>query len=202
MSAIARAIQDIQRGALVFVTDDSNRENEGDLIMAADRVTPTALNFMITYGRGLVCVAITGSRARALRLSPMVKKNTAQFQTRFTVSVDAVRGTGSGISVFDRAATIRAIVNPATAPKDLRRPGHIFPLVADRRGVLGRAGHTEAAVDLAWLAGLTPAGVLCEILNTRGAAANRSELKALARRHRLTQLTIAELAAYRRRHEV
>ncbi len=198
---IEKAIEEIRAGRIVIVVDDEDRENEGDLIMAAERVTPQSVNFFARYGRGLICVPMMEDRLRALELPPMVGRNTAKMGTPFTVSVDAVEGTTTGISAFDRAETIKVLLDPRTRPEDLARPGHIFPLAAARGGVLRRAGHTEAAVDLAILAGLYPAGVLCEILNEDGSMARLPQLTEMAARHGLTLISIASLIEYRRRTE-
>src|SRR5215203_1893941 len=162
---IDEVLKDIRAGRLVIVTDDADRENEGDLVMAAEKVTPEAVNFMATHGRGLICVPITEERAEQLGLQRMVMQNRESYRTDFTVSVDATDGITTGISAHDRARTIQLLVDPQAAPRDLVQPGHVFPLRAKPGGVLRRAGHTEAGVDLARLAGLQPAGVLCEILN-------------------------------------
>ncbi len=199
--AVGEAIAQIRAGRMVVVVDDRDRENEGDLIMAAEKATPDAANFMVAHGRGLVCVAMTGERLDTLQLPSMAAENTARFKTAFTVSVDARDGTTTGISAHDRAATIRALADPTTTADDFLRPGHVFPLRAAEGGVLRRPGHTEAAVDLAQLAGLQPAGMLCEILDRRGAAARVPYLKNFARRHRLAQITVADLIAYRLQHD-
>ena len=182
---------------MVVIVDDEDRENEGDLIMAAELVKPSDINFMVTHGRGLVCLPLTRSRAADLGLAPMVQANTAQFQTNFTVSIEAAEGVTTGISAHDRAHTIRTAVKPNAKPSDLHQPGHIFPLIAQPGGVLTRAGHTEAGVDLAMLAGLEPAGVLVEILNPDGSMARRPELEVFAREHGLKMGSIADLIAYR-----
>lgn len=199
MSLVQKALTDISSGKLVIVVDDHTRENEGDLIMAAERVTPQAINFMITQGRGLVCVPMSEARAQTLKLRRMVAHNTAEFKTNFTISVDAKRGTTTGISAHDRAVTIAALANSQTKPIDLARPGHVFPLIANHRGVIGRKGHTEAAVDLCTLAGLKPVGVLCEILGPTGRAATGRELKALAKKYKLAVISIQDIIEYRRR---
>lgn len=199
-NTIEEAIEDIRQGKMVIVVDDEDRENEGDLVMAAEKVTPEAITFMATYGRGLICVPMTGERLDQLELPAMVAQNTDSHETAFTVSVDAVTTT-TGISAHERAETIKALINPATQPKDLRRPGHVFPLRAKEGGVLRRAGHTEAAVDLARLAGLYPAGVICEIMNDDGTMARVPQLMEFARRHGLKIITIADLIQYRRRTE-
>src|SRR5437868_12195175 len=200
---ITQAIADIRAGKLVIVADDETRENEGDLVGAAERVTPEMINFMATHGRGLVCVTLMPERCQALGLTQMAEHNTEAHETAFTVSIDAATrfGVTTGISAADRAATIRVAIDPATVPSDLRRPGHVFPLRARPGGVLQRVGQTEASVDLARLAGLNPAGVVCEILNADGSMARRSELQEIARQHRLTFVTVAQLVAYRLRTE-
>jgi len=198
---VEEAIRRYARGEILVLVDDENRENEGDLVMAAEHVTPEAVNFMVTYGRGLVCVPVTEERARELLLVPMCAENTAVHGTHFTVSVDARHGISTGISAFDRAQTIRLLIEEDTHPDDLARPGHIFPLIARDGGVLRRAGHTEATVDLARLAGLKPAAVLCEILNDDGTMARLPELEAFAKEHDLVMANIADLIAYRKRTE-
>jgi 3,4-dihydroxy 2-butanone 4-phosphate synthase/GTP cyclohydrolase II len=196
---IAQAIQDIRDGRLVIVADDEQRENEGDLVGAAERITPDMINFMATYGRGLICLTLTPERCQALGLHQMAEVNTEAHETAFTVSVDAAArfGVTTGISAADRAATIRVAIDPATVPADLRRPGHVFPLRARRGGVLQRVGQTEASVDLARLAGLYPAGVICEILNADGSMARRADLERFADEHGLTFVTVAQLVAHR-----
>jgi len=174
---IPEILEDIRQGRMVVIVDGEDRENEGDLIMAAELVKPSDINFMVTHGRGLVCLPLTRTRAADLGLAPMVQANTAQFQTNFTVSIEAAEGVTTGISAHDRAHTIRTAVKPNARPADLHQPGHIFPLIAQPGGVLTRAGHTEAGVDLAMLAGLEPAGVLVEILNPDGSMARRPELE-------------------------
>jgi len=198
---IETGIAAIGRGRIVIVVDDENRENEGDLVMAAQHATPEAVNLLVTHGRGLVCAALDSARLAALDLHPMVANNTAKMQTAFLESVDAIAGTTTGISAADRARTIQALVDPATKPGDLARPGHIFPLAARDGGVLARAGHTEASVDLARLAGLTPAGVVCEVMDDDGAMARLPKLRVLADRLGLPLISIADLIAYRRRNE-
>ncbi|MEX2571386.1 MAG: bifunctional 3,4-dihydroxy-2-butanone-4-phosphate synthase/GTP cyclohydrolase II [Gemmatimonadota bacterium] len=197
------AIEDIRQGRMVIVADDEDRENEGDLVCAASRVTPELINFMATHGRGLICVAMTEERADALNLRPMSDVNTESQGTAFTVSVDAAASFGvtTGISATDRATTIRVCVDPETRPADLRRPGHIFPLRARPGGVLRRVGQTEASVDLARLAGLPPAGVICEILNPDGSMARRAELEVFAEEHDLRFITVADIVAYRLKQE-
>ncbi len=197
------AIEDVRRGRLVIVADDEDRENEGDLVCAADAVTPDLINFMARFGRGLICVALTEERADELDLPPMTDHNTDPQGTAFTVSVDGHRrfGVTTGISAHDRATTIKLLVDPATRPADLRRPGHLFPLRARVGGVLRRVGQTEAAVDLARLAGFRPAGVICEILKEDGTMARRPELEAFAKEHGLHFITVAQLVAYRLQKE-
>jgi 3,4-dihydroxy 2-butanone 4-phosphate synthase / GTP cyclohydrolase II len=203
VGTVEQAIADIRAGKLVIVADDEARENEGDLVCAAEQVTPALINFMATHGRGLICLALTPDRCRALDLPQMVEQNTEAHHTAFTVSVDAMPrfGVTTGISAADRAATIRAAINPATQPSDLRRPGHVFPLMARPGGVLQRVGQTEASVDLARLAGFQPAGVICEILSADGSMARRPELEAFAREHNLTFITVAQIVAHRLQHE-
>ncbi|MEW5826629.1 MAG: bifunctional 3,4-dihydroxy-2-butanone-4-phosphate synthase/GTP cyclohydrolase II [Candidatus Bipolaricaulota bacterium] len=198
---IEEALERTRAGEMLILVDDEHRENEGDLVMAAEYVTPEAINFMVTHGRGLVCAPITEDRARELGLSPMCVDNTALHGTNFTVSVDARDGISTGISSFDRAETVRRLVDPGARPADLARPGHVFPLIARDGGVLRRAGHTEATVDLARLAGLTPAGVLCEILNPDGTMARLAQLESFGREHGLPLVTIADLIAHRKRTE-
>ena len=197
--SVRSAIRDIAAGRLVIVADDEDRENEGDLVCAADRITPDLVNFMTKFGRGLICVSLTPERADALELPLMTDRNTDPQGTAFTVSVDAHRrfGVTTGISAHDRARTVQVLADPDCAPGDLRRPGHIFPLRARNGGVLRRVGQTEAAVDLARLAGLTPAGVICEILNEDGTMARRVELERMAAHHDLRFITVEQLVAYR-----
>ena len=197
------AIEDIRRGRLVIVADDEDRENEGDLVCAADAVTPDLINFMARFGRGLICVALTEERADELDLPPMTDQNTDPQGTAFTVSVDAHRrfGVTTGISAHDRAATVKLLVDPGTRPADLRRPGHVFPLRARAGGVLRRVGQTEAAVDLARLAGFRAAGVICEILKEDGTMARRPELELFAKEHGLRFITVAQLVSYRLQKE-
>ncbi len=198
---IDAAIKDIRKGRFVVLVDDEDRENEGDLVMAAEKVTPDSINFMAMRGRGLICLALTPERVEELQLPPQAAENTAAFGTAFTVSIDARRDITTGISAADRATTIRTAVDPKTKPADLARPGHIFPLKAQRGGVLKRAGQTEGSVDLARLAGLYPAGVLCEIMNDDGTMARVKDLVAFARRHRLKMVTIKDLIQYRMTRE-
>jgi len=199
-NTIEEAIEDIKQGKMIVVIDDEDRENEGDLVMAAEMVTPSAINFMATYGKGLICVPLEAERIDELGLHLMVTNNTDPHGTAFTVSVDA-KNTTTGISAHERAFTIKTIINDDTKPKDLKRPGHVFPLRAKEGGVLRRAGHTEASVDLAKLAGLYPAGVICEIMNDDGSMARVPELIKFCKKHDLKMITIAELIKYRRLHE-
>jgi 3,4-dihydroxy 2-butanone 4-phosphate synthase/GTP cyclohydrolase II len=198
---IPEVIEDIRRGRMVIVTDDEDRENEGDLVMAASKVTPQAVNFMAQFGRGLICVPVTEERAAHLGLQRMVAHNRDLHSTDFTVSVDASHGTTTGISAKDRAATIKVLSNPKASPRDLRQPGHIFPLQASEGGVLRRAGHTEAGVDLARLAGLDASGVICEILNKDGSMARLPDLLKFRKTHGLKICSIKDLIAYRRKSE-
>jgi 3,4-dihydroxy 2-butanone 4-phosphate synthase/GTP cyclohydrolase II len=197
---VEEAIQEIHAGRMVIVVDDEDRENEGDLIIAAEKANPDAINFMATYAKGLICMPLTGERLDELQIQQMVEENTESMKTAFTVSVDAM-ATTTGISAFERAATVAALIDPATRPEDLRRPGHIFPLRAKNGGVLRRAGHTEAAVDMARLAGLYPAGVICEIMNDDGTMARVPELLDFSQKHGLKIITVASLIEYRRRTE-
>ncbi len=203
LGTVAQAIEDVRAGKLVIVADDEDRESEGDLVCAAAHVTPAAINFMATHGRGLICLALTPERCAALGLPQMAEANTESQQTAFTVSIDAAKrfGVTTGISAADRARTIQVAIEPDTGPEDLRRPGHVFPLRARPGGVLQRVGHTEASVDLARLAGLYPAGVICEILADDGAMMRRPELAHFAKHHGLTLVTVAQLVAYRLQHE-
>jgi len=199
-NTIEEALEDIKQGRMVVVVDDEDRENEGDLIMAASKVTPEAVNFMISHARGLVCAPLTSTRVRELDLPPMVTRNTDSYCTAFTVSVD-VGSCSTGISAHERAKTIKALLDPETKPADLRRPGHIFPLEAMEGGVLRRAGHTEAAVDLSTLAGLDPAGVICEIINEDGSMARLPQLIDFCAEHNLKLISIADLINYRMKKE-
>jgi 3,4-dihydroxy 2-butanone 4-phosphate synthase / GTP cyclohydrolase II len=201
LCTVSEAVEEIQRGSFVIVVDDEDRENEGDLVMAAELVTPEAVNFMAREARGLICVPLIGKRLDDLGLPQMVMENTTPHGTAFTISVEARGRVTTGISAFDRAATIRALVDPATGPEDLLRPGHTFPLRAREGGVLRRAGQTEAAVDLARLAGLQPAGVICEIMSEDGTMARMPELERFAARHNLKILSVAQLITYLRQHE-
>ncbi|MBY5318929.1 MULTISPECIES: 3,4-dihydroxy-2-butanone-4-phosphate synthase [Rhizobium] len=196
IARIEDAISAIASGKMVVVVDDQNRENEGDIVVAADAVTPETIAFMMTHARGLVCIAMEGERLDALDIPLMVPNNTESHKTAFTVSVDYLNGTTTGISAADRAATLSALVDDRAKPADFARPGHIFPLRANPRGVLGRPGHTEAAVDLARLAGRIPAGVICEVANDDGTMSRLPELTLFAERHNLPLVTIEDLVAY------
>jgi 3,4-dihydroxy 2-butanone 4-phosphate synthase/GTP cyclohydrolase II len=198
---IEDAIAAIRAGSMVIVADEKDRENEGDLTIAAEKITPAAINFMARYGRGLVCLAMTPERLDELDIPLMVLENSSRFETAFCVSIEAKAGTTTGISAADRAATVLAAINPATKPADLSRPGHIFPLRARSAGVLARAGQTEAAVDLARMAGLRAAGVICEIMNDDGTMARVPQLLRFARRHEIPLISVADLIAYRMRTE-
>ncbi|RJP76017.1 MAG: bifunctional 3,4-dihydroxy-2-butanone-4-phosphate synthase/GTP cyclohydrolase II [Candidatus Zixiibacteriota bacterium] len=201
LNTIEEAIEDIRMGRILIVVDDEDRENEGDFIMAAERVTPEAINFITKYGRGVFCLPMINQRADELGLDMMVGKNTALHGTKFTVSIDAVRGTTTGVSAADRTKTILTVLDANSKPEDLARPGHVFPLRAADGGVLRRAGHTEAVVDLARLAGLAPMGVLCEIMSEDGSMARLPELREIARRFSLKIISIRDLIEYRRRTE-
>ncbi|HUT67177.1 MAG TPA: bifunctional 3,4-dihydroxy-2-butanone-4-phosphate synthase/GTP cyclohydrolase II [Dehalococcoidales bacterium] len=201
LATIPEAIEDIKAGKLVIVVDDEDRENEGDLIMAAEKVTPEAINFMAVHGRGLICMPVTGERLDELKIPMMVSNNTSKFTTAFTVSVEAKQGTSTGISAADRAQTVKVLSDPKTRPEDLVMPGHMFPLRARDGGVLVRAGQTEATVDLARLAGLYPAGVCCEIMNEDGTMARMPQLEKIAGKFDLKIISVADLIAYRYRHE-
>ena len=200
-NSIEDAIKDIKKGKFVILVDDEDRENEGDLVMAAGKVTPQAVNFMAKHARGLICLALTPERVEELQLSPQAAENTATFGTAFTVSIDARKGITTGISAADRATTIHVAIDPRCSPADLARPGHIFPLKAQVGGVLRRAGQTEGSVDLARLAGLYPAGVICEIMNEDGTMARVPELTKFAKRHKLKMVTIKALIEYRMHRE-
>ena len=200
-ATVEQAMEEFRRGRMVILVDDEDRENEGDLAIAGEMVTPESINFMARFGRGLVCLALTEERCDELDLPPMVRENTSSFGTAFTVSIEARGKTTTGISAADRAATIRTAVEPGTRPEDLLRPGHVFPLRAKRGGVLKRAGQTEASVDLARLAGLLPAAAICEIMNDDGTMARVPDLMRFALQHGLPVLTIAELIRYRLEHE-
>lgn len=201
LSSIAEAVKDIKEGRFVIIVDDEDRENEGDLALAAEKVSTQAINFMTKHARGLVCLPVVGERLDKLQLPLMVDENTCKFGTAFTVSVDAKSGTTTGISAADRAQTIKTVIDPATQPDDLVRPGHIFPLRAREGGALVRAGQTEAIVDLAKLAGLYPAGVICEIMNEDGTMARLPQLEEISDKFGIKIISVADLIAYRRRHE-
>jgi 3,4-dihydroxy 2-butanone 4-phosphate synthase / GTP cyclohydrolase II len=198
---VPSAIEEIRSGRMIIVVDDEDRENEGDLTLAAERVTPEAINFMAKYGRGLVCLAMTEERLEHLRIGPMTAENTSNYGTAFCEAIDARDGVSTGISAYDRARTIQVAIDPATRPSDLARPGHVFPLRARKGGVLVRAGQTEASVDLARLAGLIPAGIICEIMKDDGTMARVPDLIEFCRIHEMKMLTVAELIRYRMAHE-
>ncbi|RKY60877.1 MAG: bifunctional 3,4-dihydroxy-2-butanone-4-phosphate synthase/GTP cyclohydrolase II [Candidatus Neomarinimicrobiota bacterium] len=200
-NTVEEAVSDFKQGKFVIVVDDEHRENEGDFIIAAEKITPEAVNFMATHAKGLMCVGLTEKRAKELRLDPMVSDNTALHNTYFTVSVDYKKGTTTGISANDRAATIKALADPDTNPDDLGRPGHIFPIIARSGGVLRRTGHTEASVDLATIAGLKPVSVMCEIMDENGEMARGEVLYQIARKFGIKLITVEELIEYRRKHE-
>ena len=201
LATIEEAIEDIRNGKFIIVVDDEDRENEGDFIMAAEKVTPEAINFMAVHGRGLICAPMTGERLDQLKIPLMTNNNTAFLGTAFTISVEARQGTSTGISASDRAKTVQTLVDPEAGPDDFVMPGHMFPLRAKEGGVRARAGHTEATVDLARLAGLQPAGVCCEIMNEDGTMARLPELKVIAEKLEMKIVSVADLIAYRRRHE-
>ncbi len=201
LSSIPEAIEDIKAGKFIIIVDDEDRENEGDLALAAEKITPEAINFMTLHARGLICLPITGKRLNELKIPLMVQENTSRYSTAFTISVEAKHGVSTGISAADRASTIKTIINPDTKADDLIRPGHMFPLWAREGGVLVRVGHTEAVVDLARLAGLYPAGVICEIMNEDGSMARLPQLEVMAEQFGFKIVSIADLIAYRCRHE-
>jgi 3,4-dihydroxy 2-butanone 4-phosphate synthase/GTP cyclohydrolase II len=201
LASVAEVIEDIREGKFIIIVDDEDRENEGDLAMAAEKVTTEAINFMARHARGLICLPITGQRLDELKIPLMVQNNTSRYSTAFTVSIEAKHKVSTGISAADRAETVKAVVDPATKPEDIVQPGHMFPLRAREGGVLTRAGHTEAIVDLARLAGLYPAGVICEILNEDGSMARLPQLEVMAERYGIKIMTVADLIAYRHRHE-
>src|SRR3982751_2457218 len=200
-STVEEAIEDVRAGRMVVVCDAEDRENEGDLTLAAQFATPENVNFMAREGRGLICLALTADRCEQLGLDLMAAKNESPFETAFTVSVEARDGVSTGISAHDRARTVQVAIDPKSKPHDLVQPGHIFPLKAKPGGVLERTGQTEAAVDLARLAGLNPAGVICEVMNDDGTMARVPDLKRYCERHRLKMITVADLIAYRRRND-
>jgi 3,4-dihydroxy 2-butanone 4-phosphate synthase/GTP cyclohydrolase II len=199
--SVEEAIEAVRAGKIIIIVDDEDRENEGDLMVAAEKVTPDIINFMSKQGRGLICLPLTRKRLEELQLPLMVQDNTARFQTAFTVSIDAKEGITTGISAYDRARTIQTALDPETKPSDLARPGHIFPLQAKEGGVLARAGQTEAAVDLSRLAGMTPAGVICEIMNEDGTMARIPQLETISEEFGIPILTIADLIKFRMHHE-
>jgi 3,4-dihydroxy 2-butanone 4-phosphate synthase / GTP cyclohydrolase II len=201
IARVQKALAAIRRGQMVILTDDEDRENEGDLVMAAEKVTPKAINFMAKEARGLICLSLTEERVRQLNLPLMVTDNTSPFQTAFTVSIEAATGVSTGISAADRAHTVKAAIAAGAKPSDVSRPGHIFPLRARNGGVLVRPGQTEGSVDLARLAGMTPAGVICEIMNDDGSMARRPDLERFAKKHTLVLLSVADLITYRLSHE-
>ncbi len=201
LASIPEALEELRAGRMLVVVDDEDRENEGDLTCAAEKVTPEIINFMATHGRGLICLALTPERCEQLELRLMAPRNTSRFGTAFCETIDAREGVTTGISAHDRAHTIRVAIDPATRPQDLARPGHVFPLRARPGGVLVRAGQTEAAVDLARLAGLTPAGVICEVMNPDGTMARLPQLEEFCARHNLKLVSVADLIRYRLRHE-
>jgi 3,4-dihydroxy 2-butanone 4-phosphate synthase/GTP cyclohydrolase II len=198
---VPTAIEEVRAGRMIVVIDDEDRENEGDLTLAAEKVTPEAINFMATHGRGLVCLAMTEERLDHLRIGPMTSENTSQYGTAFCEAIDARTGVTTGISAYDRAHTIKTAIDPATRPADLARPGHVFPLRARKGGVLVRAGQTEASVDLARLAGMVPAGIICEIMKDDGTMARVPDLIEFCRTHEMKMLTVADLIRYRMQHE-
>ena len=201
LANIEEAVKDIKEGKFVIIVDDEDRENEGDLAIAAEKVTVEAINFMVKHARGLVCMPVKGERLDELEIPMMVSHNTSKFTTAFTVSIEAKHGVTTGISAKDRAETVKAVLNPETKPSDIARPGHIFPLRAREGGVLVRTGHTEAIVDLAKMAGLYPAGVICEIMSEDGSMARLPELKEIADKFGIKIVSIADLITYRRKHE-
>ncbi len=198
LATIPEAIEDIRAGKFLIIVDDEGRENEGDLAIAAEKVTPEAINFMAKYGRGLICIAMTGERLDELRIPMMVSDNTSKYASPFTVSVEAKHNVTTGISAHDRAVTVEALINPLTRPEDISRPGHMFPLRARDGGVLVRAGHTEAVVDVVRIAGLYPAGVICEIMNEDGTMARAPQLERMAEEHGIRMISVAQIIAYRR----
>ena len=198
---VEQALEDVKAGRLIIIVDDEDRENEGDLMIAAEKVTPEIINFMTKHGRGLICLPLTHQRMGELDLPLMVSENTARFQTAFTVSIDAIEGVSTGISAYDRARTVLTAIDPKTKPTGLARPGHIFPLQAREGGVLARAGQTEASVDLARMAGMTPAGVICEIMNEDGTMSRMPQLEEFGETFDIPILTVADLIRYRMKHE-
>lgn len=201
LANISEAIEDIKAGKFIIIVDDENRENEGDIAIAADKVTPSAINFMAIHARGLICLPICGQRLDELRIPMMVQENTSPHRTAFTISIEAKNNISTGISAFDRAETIKTIISPTSGADDLVHPGHVFPIRAKDGGVLARAGHTEAIVDLARMAGLCSAGVICEIMNDDGSMARLPQLEVIANKHNLKIISISDLITYRRRYE-
>ena len=201
IARVQKAIADIRKGKMVILTDDESRENEGDLVMAAEKITPAAVNFMAREGRGLICLSLSDEQVRQLHLPLMVTDNTSSFGTAFTVSIEAAHGVSTGISAADRALTIKTAVATDAKPTDLNRPGHVFPLRARNGGVLVRPGQTEGSVDLSRLAGLNPSGVICEIMNDDGTMARRPDLEKFSKKHKLTLLSVADIITYRLAHE-
>ena len=201
LSTIPEAIEDIKEGRFIIIVDDEDRENEGDLAVAAEKITPEAINFMAKHGRGLICLPIIGERIDELKIPLMVDDNTSKYSTAFTVSIEAKHRVSTGISAADRAETVKTVLNPSAKPEDLTRPGHMFPLRAREGGVLVRAGHTEAIVDLARLAGLFPSGVICEIMDEDGSMARLPQLKTMADKFGIKVISVADLIRYRQRHE-
>ncbi|MFC1951922.1 bifunctional 3,4-dihydroxy-2-butanone-4-phosphate synthase/GTP cyclohydrolase II [Chloroflexota bacterium] len=201
LSTIPEAIEDIKAGKFIIIVDDEDRENEGDLALAAEKVTPEAINFMATHGRGLICLPIIGRRLDELGIPLMTRENTSKYSTAFTVSIEAKHRVSTGISAADRAETIKTLIDPATKPEDIVRPGHVFPLRARESGVLARAGHTEAIVDITKLADLYPAGVICEVLDEDGSMARLPQLKVMAKNFGIKIVSVADLIHYRRCHE-
>jgi 3,4-dihydroxy 2-butanone 4-phosphate synthase/GTP cyclohydrolase II len=199
--SVEQALEDVKAGRLIIIVDDEDRENEGDLMVAAEKVTPEIINFMTKHGRGLICLPLTHQRMGELDLPLMVSENTTRFQTAFTVSIDAIEGATTGISAYDRAKTVLTAIDPKTRPADLARPGHVFPLQAREGGVLARAGQTEASVDLTRMAGMTPAGVICEIMNEDGTMSRMPQLEEFGKAFDIPILTIADLIRYRMKHE-
>ena len=198
---VPAAIEEIRAGRMIVIVDDEDRENEGDLMLAAEKVTPEAINFMAKFGRGLVCLTLTEERLEHLRIGPMSAENTSNYGTAFCEAIDAREGVTTGISAFDRARTVHVAIDPATRPSDLARPGHVFPLRARKGGVLVRAGQTEASVDLARMAGMVPAGIICEIMREDGTMARVPDLVEFCNTHAMKMLTVAELIRYRMQHE-
>ena len=197
IARVEKALEELRKGRMVILVDDADRENEGDLVLAAQFVTPEAVNFMAKNARGLICLSLTEEQVKRLGLTMMVSENQSTYSTAFTVSIEAAQGVSTGISAADRAATVRAAINPHAVPEDVVRPGHVFPLRARKGGVLVRAGQTEGSVDLCRLAGLLPAGVICEVMNDDGTMARMPDLEKFAQKHDLTILTVADLIQYR-----